>query len=322
MMNGPATFRLSTAEFPERDQAAVWRDLYGRKVLRLNAEFDPEIQLRADLTVNLLPGLGMISGSITPCRLTRTRELIADGVDSLFLQIPDGPVRMFQRGREAVLGAGEAALIDSGEPGGIEFGGSDVLALNLPRPALGPLLRNPDGVLIRPVPRSNEALRLLVRYVTAASQAPAISSSELRRAFVDHVYDLVALVLGATREAAELAGGRGLAAARLRAIKDDVLANLHDGALTIAAVAARQRVTPRYIQLLFEAEGTTFSDFVRDQRLARAHRMLSSVRHAGAPISSIAYEVGFGDLSTFNHAFRRAYGMTPSDLRAAARKRG
>ena len=38
---------------------------------------------------------------------------------------------------------------------------------------------------------------------------------------------------------------------------------------------------------------------------------------SGYAISTIAFEAGFGDLSYFNHAFRRRYGATPSDIRAS-----
>ena len=114
--------------------------------------------------------------------------------------------------------------------------------------------------------------------------------------------------------------GRGLQAARLRAIKDDVLANLHCLDLTVGAVATRQRMTPRHVQRLFDEDGVTFSQFVREQRLARARRMLASPHCSDRPITTIAFDAGFADLSHFNHAFRRFYGMTPSDVRAAARR--
>jgi AraC-like DNA-binding protein len=84
------------------------------------------------------------------------------------------------------------------------------------------------------------------------------------------------------------------------------------------ALAARQRVTPRYIHKVFEGEGTTFSRFVLGQRLARVHRLLTDPRHADRTIGAIVYDAGFGDLSTFNRAFRRQFGATPSDVRAAA----
>ena len=114
--------------------------------------------------------------------------------------------------------------------------------------------------------------------------------------------------------------GRAIAAARLRAIMADIAAYLGDCNLTAAAVAQRQRVTPRYVHKLFEQEGLVFSRFVLGQRLARAYRMLTDVRHAQRSISSVAFEVGFGDLSYFNRAFRQCYDATPSEVRRLAQR--
>jgi AraC-like DNA-binding protein len=83
----------------------------------------------------------------------------------------------------------------------------------------------------------------------------------------------------------------------------------------VAALAAHLNVTPRYVQRLFETDGTTFSEFVLQQRLARAHRLLCEPQAIAAAISTIAYDVGFGDLSHFNRRFRRQYGMTPREVR-------
>jgi AraC-like DNA-binding protein len=80
----------------------------------------------------------------------------------------------------------------------------------------------------------------------------------------------------------------------------------------------RHKLTRRYIQRLFESEGVTFSQFVLGARLARAHRTLGDPRHAGSTISAVAFAAGFGDLSHFNHAFRRRYGATPTEVRAHA----
>jgi AraC-like DNA-binding protein len=94
--------------------------------------------------------------------------------------------------------------------------------------------------------------------------------------------------------------------------------NLGSDEVRAAALAARHGVTPRYIQKLFESEGTTLSRFVLRQRLDSVHRMLTDPRHAGLSIGALAYSAGFGDLSTFNREFRRCYGATPSDVRSAA----
>jgi AraC-like DNA-binding protein len=115
------------------------------------------------------------------------------------------------------------------------------------------------------------------------------------------------------------AASRDLRAARLRAVKPDIARNLVDGTVSAEALARRQRISPRYIHRLFEGEGTTLSQFVSDPRLAQAHRMLTDPAHADTTIGSMAYGVGFTDLSTFNRAFRRCYDAAPSDIRAIAR---
>jgi AraC-like DNA-binding protein len=50
----------------------------------------------------------------------------------------------------------------------------------------------------------------------------------------------------------------------------------------------------------------------------RAQCALADPRFVGHPISTIAFEAGFGDLSHFNRTFRRRFGMTPSEVRARA----
>ena len=100
-------------------------------------------------------------------------------------------------------------------------------------------------------------------------------------------------------------------------IKDDIAKNL--GAdLSLTALAARHGLAPRLVQRLFETEGTSFTEYVLTQRLALAHRLLTDPRRHGEKISVIAWDSGFGDLSYFNQAFRKRYGLTPSDVRTKA----
>ena len=109
---------------------------------------------------------------------------------------------------------------------------------------------------------------------------------------------------------------------RLRAIKADIVENAASRELTIAMIAARHGVTSRYVRKLFEGQGVTFSEFVLDQRLGRARRMLVDPRSDGETISAIAFACGFGDLSYFNRAFRRRFRATPTEVRETARLGG
>src|SRR5262249_35999381 len=107
----------------------------------------------------------------------------------------------------------------------------------------------------------------------------------------------------------------GVSNARILAIKADILENLSNSELTETAVALRHRVTPRYIRMLFEAEGTTFSKFVLGHRLVHARCMLSDPRFAGKSITAIALTAGFSDLSYFDRTFRRRFQASPSEAR-------
>jgi AraC-like DNA-binding protein len=180
-----------------------------------------------------------------------------------------------------------------------------------------------DDALIRMIPAGSEAIRLLVAYARAIEEEQqSLDAPELKRLVATHIRDLIALAVGATRDGYAIATGRGIRAARVRAIISDITANLGDWDLTVAAVAQRQRVTPRYLHKLFEGEELTLSAFVLSQRLSRAHRMLRDPRFSDRSISSVAFDVGFNDLSYFNRTFRRRYDATPSDIRHSAGKNG
>ncbi len=86
-----------------------------------------------------------------------------------------------------------------------------------------------------------------------------------------------------------------------------------------AAIARRIPAGNAALKLLV-IEAASFSEFVLAQRLVRAHQMLTDPRCAGRPISAIAFDAGFTDLSHFNRTFRRRFGSTPSDVRARAQR--
>ena len=188
------------------------------------------------------------------------------------------------------------------------------MAVMAPLKALHPLTRSVEDRAGHHIPSNTEALRLLAGYVDLLRRELSLSDRRLTALAVPHIHDLMALALGATRDGAMLAG-HGVRAARLKATQAYICENLATHDLSVQRVAAHYRLSPRYIHMLFEDEGTTFSTFVREQRLLRACTMLRSPRYAGHSISSIAFAVGFGDLSHFNRSFRGRFGASPIDVR-------
>jgi AraC-like DNA-binding protein len=226
-------------------------------------------------------------------------------------------------GRDPLLGAGDGVLMWNAYAGSMAFAGRvPFVTFRVPCAAVRPLVTDLDATVARRIPAETEALQLLGRYLNILREPSLLGSPAVVRLAATHVYDLLAVALGATRDAAHAAEGRGLRAARLRAIKSSIAEELGRRDLSVVSIAARHRLTPRYVQMLFEAEGTTFTEFLLGQRLLRAHRMLSDPRFAQRSVTSIAFDTGFADLSHFDRSFRRRYGSTPTEVRRTGLQAG
>jgi AraC-like DNA-binding protein len=320
---GVPTVRFSTDDLPDGGlDAVMFRAMMRQHIVALeNQPLSEGGRIRRAVGM-ALPDLGIATASSEPQIVRRTAQLLADGNDNLRLIIAKRSRKAavaVQFGREISVNPGNAVVLTNSEQNSITFPSSTrLLVLNMSRKKLRPLLRDFDDVLARQIPNHVEALPLLANYIEGLIHGPVLNDPDVVRLVVDQIYDLAALTMAATRDAAEIAKDRGLRAARLREIKADIAGKLADPKLSVEGVAMRQRVSPRYVQMLFQQEGTTFSQYVIGQRLVRAHRILIDPRFADRSITSVAFDVGFGDLSYFNRAFRRYYGGTPSEIRAEA----
>ena len=308
------TLRFSTADWPEQ-QRRTRATAFCASLFRQDIEPMPGRPFLVQGTVRRLPGLGVIWTTAAGVISRRRAEHVTN--DDIMIDINlDGARSLRQRGRELAIRPGEALIANDAETGVMTIPGpSRSISLRIPAQVLSPDMRIRTRYA-RVVTADNDALRLLrpcLRVLRDPEIAPALLCLAVRQ-----VHDLATVLIGATHEAAEIAEGRGLRAARLAAIKEDIVRNLGVTDVSVGALATRHRVTPRTIQALFEGEGTTLTGFVLQQRLARAHGLLSDPLKTAEKIAGIALDAGFGDLSYFNQAFRRRYGAAPSDVRAQA----
>jgi AraC-like DNA-binding protein len=312
-----AVLSFSTEEFPEDQRVAMLREHYGRTVLNAEIEAAEGAPFEARIASHILPDLHLLAGTLSAARITRTHEQAADGNDDLALVVSrTGTIAVSSRGRETLLHQGEAVLTSSEDAITFErFFTGDSFSLRIPRAVLQPLVVDIDDSIMRLIPQGSWALRLLTGYAGVLIDENALAALSQRQLAVGHLHDLLALTLGPTLDAAELARGRGVRVARLREAKVYIANNSGRQDISVTTVASHLGVTPRYLQRLFELDGATFSSFLLSQRLKRAHRMLCDQRLAARPVGVIAYDVGFGDLSYFNRCFRKAYGVTPTDIR-------
>jgi AraC-like DNA-binding protein len=90
-------------------------------------------------------------------------------------------------------------------------------------------------------------------------------------------------------------------------------------ALDLEQLAAEAGLSAFHFLRLFAAVlGVTPHQYLVRSRLRRAARLLAE---DDRPITDVAYDVGFGDLSNFVRTFRRAAGVSPREFRRAVRGR-
>ena len=81
----------------------------------------------------------------------------------------------------------------------------------------------------------------------------------------------------------------------------------------VCDLASRFNLGVSQLQHLFKRDtNMSIRDFVRERRLAEAADMLTRTEE---PVSLIGYRAGFPDISNFNHAFKKHFGMSPRQYR-------
>ncbi len=303
------------ADASARDVEA-FREDFGRAFLKLELDPLPGQPLQCDLAIRALPDVAISSGNTSAIRGHHPAHM-SDADDFILVALPRGRIAM-QPGDDLVVGPGEAVLTRSDETNTFVSGATRVINLRFDRRMLVPLVESADDAVGAPIAASAGALRLLVHYAETLTDPTVALDDETLRVASGNLYDLMALTLGRARDPG--AHQHGVRAARLSAVKSAMQDSFREP-MGIAEMARRYRISPGYLRQLFAAEGTSFSDYLLGIRLGAAHRQLRDARLDSKPVSAIAYDAGFNDLSYFNRCFRRRYGMTPSDVREAARLR-
>jgi len=86
--------------------------------------------------------------------------------------------------------------------------------------------------------------------------------------------------------------------------------------LTLAQLAEAINIQPKYLsQVINEKLGKNFFDFVNCYRIEEAKAKLVNPPDEKITVLEVLYDVGFNSKSSFNTAFKKATGMTPSQFR-------
>lgn len=92
-----------------------------------------------------------------------------------------------------------------------------------------------------------------------------------------------------------------------------------NGELKLEDLAAQVAMTPHELsQLINEACGTNFADYLNRHRVEALKLALHDPRHGASSILDLALASGFNSKSAMNRVFKQHTGMTPGEFRAGA----
>ncbi len=272
---------------------------------------DGTVPFRGRTVIRLDPDLG-IASVFGPSRRWRDEG----PVERILLVRPAvGRLQVTQGGRTLSCCSRDALLVAASRGAVFDAMGVeriDVLAIERTR-LTGPLAALDAGFL-RKIDRDHPGLQTLTVYAAGLLQGLIpVATAGLADLVREHLAQLLAFIVREPGREAD-APGPSRHALRIQALKAEVERRLGSADLSLEAVAQARRISSRQVQAMFQAEGETFSGFVLARRLDRAMQRLTDTEDI-RPVSAIAFEVGFGDLSYFNRTFRKRFDLTPSQAR-------
>ena len=295
-----------------------WREEFGRGWIGVDFEPIGGEHIVNEIRVSEHSYLGLCWLQGTPVDMVLRDDIAEARRGCFYLIIASGSrLQTHQRGRAIDLRPGEMTLMSAGDAARVtQLLPGNRWSIRIPQMLLNGVCRSSEDKVTRPLAVNGELAKLLLHQVETAHRFGSKLDAAANQAVAQHVLDLVGLCLGADRDAAHMAAARGLAAARLDAIKSDILRELGRSDLGLERVARRHRLTPRYVQRLFERAGSSFTGFLLDRRLLAAHRLLREATNRRRKVSDIAAAAGFADISYFNRTFKARFGAPPTEIRA------
>jgi acetamidase/formamidase/AraC-like DNA-binding protein len=307
--------QFTTESYPVYQRPQVWRDALALHQLR-PAVVPDAAPLYGTLSAGATArGVGLLRIASSPQTITH----LGHGADRVWLALHQAGEAMWHDGQRRI------ALT----PGDIVFGPASVEAelnyhsdfrqfvVSLPGEALKARLRTLQGLSAGHLSGQSGMGRLLAGTLEALADAFDTLHDDEIQTVEQTVSEFIATSLAAQCDEASSNFGN-TQAATLRRICQFIDGALSDPALSLAAVAAQERVSERLVQKLFEGLGQTFTTYVRQRRLERCRADLGNRQYGHLSISDICFRWGFNDPAHFSHAFRDRYQMSPRQYRHQA----
>jgi AraC family transcriptional activator of tynA and feaB len=223
-----------------------------------------------------------------------------------------GVRRYAQNGTEVLLQAGDSTVIDAGRPWSSTCQTECVrLYLRAPRWLMEERLQSQEIPIAQKISGTSRLGATLSRVSESLYDEASSMQEDESVAALDAYFQILAACIGFG--AGELEGGAQL----LSAIRRYIDAHLADPSLTPNQIALAMEISLRHLHRVFSATGSTMGDYVRARRLEQCRKDMLNPQLRRKTITEIAFCWGFSDAAHFSHSFRKRFGVSAREYRAA-----
>jgi len=319
-LNSLERHTASTANVVQHERIDYWRDAIRSDLLDLNFHVPDDAEFDASLVATRLTPLRVLSirssASTVERRCARSTFALDDAV--MFNFVFSGRMVAHQDGRTCVIGAGDGVMCTGGRPYTLQLLEDTHLAcISLAPAMLGRSVAAADRATATNFSAGSELTPIVSSYAFHLLDAVTRLSDDGANIVAQNFAGLLTAMMG------QVAAGVGPTLSEQRTVllvlvKDFIERHLGDADLDAARVASAMRLSHRYINRIFEADGLSLSRYIWQRRVERAAHDLRSPALKTRGIAQIALSNGFNNMTHFSKAFRTRYDMSPRDFRRAS----
>ena len=162
-------------------------------------------------------------------------------------------------------------------------------------------------------PENHRLVLLLKEFAALAEQAHPYQEMRMYALLLSFFAQVGTLSLQAPQEQKKTGSAPEYKAAKQMAEACLYISHHCTSPLTLEEAAAHMGISKSHFAHLFKAfTGMTFLDYLTGERIRHAQALF---RNPDARIIDVAFDSGFSSISSFNRAFKKATGLTPSQYR-------
>lgn len=307
--------RFSTRDLASAGQLDAWREWYAASY-DVGHLHEGQVGFAAESDLWSLSGLGIARVSAPALCASRTKVLARrDPVDHVCVTMGLRSETCFAFGSETIVAAPGTPFIFGLDEAHVSQRAADerwqfYIARDHFRQAM-PALDAAKGLAMN-TPLGG----LLAGYLRLVSRSlPTLAEEEAER-LPQAVVAMVVACVAPSADRLEMAKP-SLQAARLQKVRRAILDNLYSPDLSADNLSRRLGISRSNLYRLLEPEGGV-ANYIKHLRLLDSYEQLNDPLNT-RPIGEIAEKLRIADRSSFGRAFRRKFGMTPGEVREAAR---